>query len=458
MKAQVVADSQKTAEERGLREDIFKLGEVLSDTYEIRGTLGEGGMGQVFEAHDLLLNRKVAIKAHWLTLRQFSLRKEAQALAAVRHPAMVTVYAIGKHREIEYLVMENVPGIAMSTYLEQRQKVADRFTLREPLDILIAIADGLAAVHRAGIAHRDVKPANILLAPGDRIVLTDFGLVTPEFDLETKAAVAGTPSYMAPEAFSNQVEPGASNLLDTYAFGIVAFELLCGTVPYPGENTLQVMFKHVSEPIPRVDEQVAVPARLSDLICELMAKDPRERPQSLEAVAGQLRSIRSSLAHQAPEAPLSVLIIDDTPDIARLMSMYVKLGAPNAEVQIAAGAKVALEMVRKKPPSLIVLDLQMPEMSGVEFFLYLRGARLCEDCTVIAVSASASDADRALLNDLGIGGFIPKGPELRARLTSLVRAFAGTPRVPHKAGGPTDVGRAVEPTGARRTGPVGGRT
>ncbi len=121
MKAQVVADSQKTAEERGLREDIFKLGEVLSDTYEIRGTLGEGGMGQVFEAHDLLLNRKVAIKAHWLTLRQFSLRKEAQALAAVRHPAMVTVYAIGKHREIEYLVMENVPGIAMSTYLEQRQ-------------------------------------------------------------------------------------------------------------------------------------------------------------------------------------------------------------------------------------------------------------------------------------------------------------------------------------------------
>ena len=82
---------------------------------------------------------------------------------------------------------------------------------------------------------------------------------------------------------------------------------------------------------------------------------------------------------------------------------------------------------------MIILDLMMPEMSGVEFFMYLRGARLCEDATVVAVSAGASDADRALLNELGVGAYIPKGPELRVRLTALVRALAGTARAPLKS-------------------------
>ncbi len=406
-------------------DDIFKIGEVVAETYEIRGVLGAGGMGQVFDALDLLLNRRVAIKAHWPTLRQFSLRKEAQALAQIRHPSMVGVYCIGKHSEVEFLVMEHVPGITLESHLAQRKKVGDSLTPREALDILVAVADGLAAVHRAGIAHRDVKPANILLAPGDRVVLTDFGLVTPEFDTKQKL-VAGTPAYMAPEAFSNEVAPGASNLLDVYAFGVLAFELFAGEQPFVGETTLQVMYKHVSAEVPDLTKKAPVPKKLAELVVQLLTKDPAERPSSMEAVAGQLRAIRAALERPATDAQASVLIVDDTPDIAKLMGMYVKMASPNADVTLASGARQALDFMRKKAPDVLVLDLMMPEMNGVELFMYLRGARLCEDVTVVAVSAGASEADLQLLHELGVAYFVPKGPELRRRLVAILKGVLGT--------------------------------
>ena len=407
--------------------DIFKVGELIADTYEIRGVLGAGGMGQVFDAHDVALNRRVAIKAHWPSLRQYSLRNEAQALAAVRHPAMVGVYCLGRHDDIEFMVMEHVPGVTLESHLEQRNKVQDRFTPREAMDVLIAVADGLAAVHRAGIAHRDVKPGNILLAPGERIVLTDFGLVTPEFEPQS-GTIAGTPLYMAPEAFKNTVEAGASNLLDTYAFGVLAYELLTGELPYQDESALKIMYKHVSDPVPKVVDKVRVPPRLSSLVEESMAKDARDRPQSMESIAGQLRALRSALDRPQTDTPLSVLVVDDTPDIAKLIAMYVKLVVPNAEIQIVNAARAALDVIRKKVPQVMLLDLMMPEMSGVELFMYLRGARLCEDCTVVAVSAGASDADIQLLHDLGVSYFISKGPDLRHRIGSVLKELAGMPK------------------------------
>jgi serine/threonine-protein kinase len=279
-------------------------------------------------------------------------------------------------------------------------------------------------VHRAGIAHRDVKPANILLAPGDRIVLTDFGLFTPEF--KPKAGVAaGTPLYMAPEAFRNQVVQGAINLLDTYAFGVIAFELLTGAPPYNDENTMKVMHQHVSAPIPEFPTRLRLPPRLTALVTELLAKDPRDRPQSMEAVAGQLRAIRDAMARTRADSAPRVLVVDDTPELAKLMAMYVKLAVPGAEVQTADGAKQALELIRKKQPEVLLLDLTMPEMSGVELFMYLRGEQLCESTTVIAVSAGARDADLQLLHDLGVSSFISKGPDLRSHISSAMKELFG---------------------------------
>src|SRR5438105_912579 len=130
---------------------IFNVGEVLSEMYEIRSVIGSGGMGQVYEAQDVVLNRRVAIKAAWPHIGGTPLRREAQAMAAIRHSSMVTVHLMARHRGIDYLVMERIYGVSLEAHLAQRRGADERFTVQETLDVLIALAEGLSAVHRAGV-------------------------------------------------------------------------------------------------------------------------------------------------------------------------------------------------------------------------------------------------------------------------------------------------------------------
>src|SRR5579883_193649 len=148
-----------------------RIGDVLGGIYELREQIGMGGMGIVFEAHDRLLNRQVAIKVAWRPHPDYTLRKEGQALAAIRHPSMVTVHAMGEHRGLEYLVMERVTGVTLERHVRDRFTEGAPPTVAEAVSLLAKIADGLAAVHEAGISHRDVKPGNVMLAPRGRIVL-----------------------------------------------------------------------------------------------------------------------------------------------------------------------------------------------------------------------------------------------------------------------------------------------
>jgi serine/threonine-protein kinase len=403
----------------GEPEVIFRVGDVLSDVYEIRGVLGEGGNGQVFEAFDRLLQRRVAIKAQWPSMAKLGpfLRNEARALAAVRHPSLVTVHAMGTHAGSEYLVMELVSGVSLAAYLDRRIASGERVGLHEALDILVAVAEGLAAVHRAGIAHRDVKPANVMLAPPSRVVLADFGLVVPEFAAGTPD-LHGTPEYMAPETIQGEISPGTAHLVDTYALGVLAFELFTGRVPYESESFVEVTMMHVDAPIP---ELPGVPRKVAALVHEMMAKDPLARPQQIESVVWRLRALKTSEVSIVPPKAFDVVVVDDQPDIAKLMAMYVKSAVPSADVAIATSAKQALELVRQKSPSLMIVDLMMPEMTGVELYMYLRGERLAERSTVVAVSAGAGDADVAMLYELGVAHFVEKGTELRRRISEIAK-------------------------------------
>src|SRR5438874_2157269 len=145
---------------------VFTSGEIVGELYEVRELLGMGAMGQVYEAHDRQLNRRVALKVVVPGADASSLRREGQALAAIRHPSVVTVYSMGVHRGIEFLVMERVFGISLDETLEQRRRRGERFAVAEAIDIVVRVAEGLAAVHAAGLSHRDVKPANVMIAPG----------------------------------------------------------------------------------------------------------------------------------------------------------------------------------------------------------------------------------------------------------------------------------------------------
>lgn len=416
-------------------DDIFQIGELLSDNYEVRSVLGAGGMGQVFEAHDLALNRRVAIKAAWPDLRD-SVRKEAQALAAIRHPSMVTVYAIGHHEGVEYVVMERIYGVSLDTHLHRRRSRGEPLTMIEVVDLLIDIGEGLTAVHRAGIAHRDVKPSNIMLAPGNRLVLMDFGLFLPEFEVAGQTTVAGSPQYMSPEAISNEVQAGAGHLVDLYALGIVAYEMLTGDVPFNSEEIMVVWEKHLTVDVPDVRMQRPdTPPRLGELVRSLLLKDPTERPQNIETVVWQLRSIRTHLDRPSTPRPpmpsvntelmagISVLIVDDDKELRRVLSFYVKKAIPDAEVRSVSDGDAAIEAVRQRAPHVMLLDLQMPKMNGIEVAMFLRGMGLAQTTRIISVSAGAQEHDIQLLQQLGITRFITKGAQLQEQVVEAVTAL-----------------------------------
>ncbi|MGZ3456063.1 MAG: serine/threonine-protein kinase [Polyangiales bacterium] len=285
------------------RTQLLRIGELVADTWEVRSKIGEGGMGQVFEAFDRFLQRPVALKV--ARAAEHPLRKEAQALAALRHPSLVTVFAGGVHRELEFVVMERILGVDLAEYIERQMRAGRMLSVAEALDLLAPLAEGLAAVHRAGVAHRDVKPENVLMAPGGRVVLSDFGVFMPEFDIARTAVASGSPAYMAPETIRRDVGPGGGFLVDVYAFGVLAFEVLCLELPYVATNSADFYVAHLSAPIPSLRaKRRDVPTGLESLVTACLAKDATERPQSMADVAFQLRTFSASL-REAEQSPMS---------------------------------------------------------------------------------------------------------------------------------------------------------
>ncbi len=273
-----------------MMEPLFARGELVSGHYEVRDLLGGGSMGQVFDAHDLDLNRRVALKAAFPHLDRALLRREAQGLAAVRHHGVVGVYALGEHRDVPYFAMERLLGQSLEARIEALQSEGELFSIGEAIDALVKLADVLAAVHDAGIAHRDVKPANVMMVVGERLVLTDFGIVAPERSVIRGMPVVGTLEYMAPETIEGTTSPGNGFLVDVYAFGVLAFELVAGRRPFVGETVRETLSMHVRDPVPSLAEaRDDVPPLLDAIVTELLQKDPLDRPQSMASVASRLR-------------------------------------------------------------------------------------------------------------------------------------------------------------------------
>ena len=286
----------------------FEVGQLLDDTYEIRAVLGTGGMGEVYEAHDRALNRRVAIKVVREHVSSDYLLREGRALAAIRHPGVVAVHTMGRSHGVPFLVLERVQGLSLDHLIDERRARGERFEIGEAVDLLVAIADALSVVHRAGLAHRDVKPANVMLAPGGRVVLMDFGLVLPHADRAGHRSVAGSVDYMPPEALSGEVVEGAAHLVDVYGLGVLAFELLTGILPFDRQDAKDP--KRTARSAPRISgHRSDVPKALEALVGQLLASDPNERPQTAEAALWQLRTLRSRIG-TGEVRPLSVLIVD----------------------------------------------------------------------------------------------------------------------------------------------------
>jgi serine/threonine-protein kinase len=282
------------------REDVLPtpptgspLPTVIAERYRLDRSLGNGGMGEVFEATDLTLHRSVAVKLMSSSLVQDQpararFLREARALAQVNSPNVVAVYDAGEDAQRPYLVMELVEG----TTLEQELRRTGRVEPVRAVAIATGIAGGLAAAHERGIVHRDVKPSNVFLTPSDAAKIGDFGIARlerPDATLTLTGQTFGSPPYMSPEqATGGKVDARA----DLYSLGCVLFQMLVGRRPFSGDDAVSLVYQHVHATPPRVDAlDPDVPAPLGTLVAGLMAKDPDDRPASAAEVQRALESV-----------------------------------------------------------------------------------------------------------------------------------------------------------------------
>ncbi|MCX7623223.1 MAG: serine/threonine protein kinase [Thermomicrobium sp.] len=263
---------------------------VIAGRYRVEAPLGHGGMATTYLARDLVLDRPVAVKV----LRTAGpsapdparFEREARAAAAVSHPNVVQVYDAGQDGELRYIVLEWVDGGDLARLIRERAPLPVDEVVRIGLDIV----QGLAAIHRAGIVHRDVKPANVLLDRHGRAKLTDFGIARRSDDptLTGPAELLGTAAYVAPERVRGEPATAASDL---YAVGVVLYELLTGRLPYPGETPEELLAQHLhAAPLPLRRWRRDVPPALEQVVLRALAKDPAARFRSAEAMAAALQA------------------------------------------------------------------------------------------------------------------------------------------------------------------------
>ncbi|MEU5444638.1 serine/threonine-protein kinase [Streptomyces griseofuscus] len=274
--------------------------------------LGQGGMGEVWRARDELLGRTVALK---LLLPGNSdptaadrFRREAQTAARLNHPHVVAVYDAGVHDGRGFLVMELVDGHSLS------QELAAHTALDpgQVASLAAQTANGLAAAHRMGVVHRDIKPGNLLLSADGTLKIGDFGIASilddPSAALTATGQVLGTSVYLAPErALGRPAEPAS----DVYALGYVLYQLATGHPPFHADSTLGVVYQHVDAlPTPPIQLRPELPGVLSDYLLRMLAKDPAARPTAQQAAdwfAAQHRTADRVLPSTQPAsaAPIS---------------------------------------------------------------------------------------------------------------------------------------------------------
>src|SRR6185312_10594931 len=272
-------------------------------------------MATVYVATDLRLERRVALKVmhgHLSddTVFQSRFIQEARAAARLADPHVVNVFDQGQDGDMAYMVMEYLPGITLRELMREQR----RLTIPQTITIMDAILSGLAAAHRAGIVHRDVKPENVLLAEDGRIKIGDFGLArATTANTATGQLLLGTISYLAPELVTRGTADARS---DIYALGIMLYEMLTGEQPYKGEQPMQIAYQHATDPVPRPRvKNPGVPEQLDELVTWATEKAPDDRPVDAREMLDRLREIERDLGiyPQVARTPPTRTVREGTP-------------------------------------------------------------------------------------------------------------------------------------------------
>ena len=307
-------------------------GELIDNRYLLQRQIASGGMATIYAGLDTRLDRPVAVKimhAHLANDEAFVSRfiKEAKATAALSHPNIVSIQDQGWNEggpPAVFLVMELVEGSTLRDYLNENGSL----TVEQTLQLITPVLSALSAAHRIGIIHRDIKPENILISKDGRIKVADFGLARNIAMGQTMTAessvVLGSVSYLSPEQFQRGVADARS---DIYAIGIVLFEMLTGDKPYSGETPIQIAYRHVNDRIPNIQTiNSAIPASVAELVYEVTAPNPDQRPKDAEELLSKLKEIQAKIDPKRRQMSLEL----DLPPVVSKKSKRGKVSVTSA--------------------------------------------------------------------------------------------------------------------------------
>ena len=264
---------------------MITKGQKINDRYEVIRSIGEGGMANVYLGYDTILDRNVAIKILRGDLsndEKFVRRFQREALSAssLAHPNIVEMYDVGEDDGLYYIVMEYIEGKTLKQLLKKRGTL----TLSEAIDIMSQLTDGMAHAHDSYIIHRDLKPQNIMIKDDGQIKITDFGIAMAlnSTQLTQTNSVMGSVHYLPPEQASGK---GCTIKSDIYSMGIIFYELLSGSLPFKGDNAVEIALKHMREPLPSLrEENSAIPQSIENIVKKATAKNPKNRYDSARSM------------------------------------------------------------------------------------------------------------------------------------------------------------------------------
>ena len=406
-------------------------GTLVGGTYRIEGVLGVGGMGVVAAALDERLERRVAIKfvkSSMMVLPQMKdlFAEEARAMARLSHPNVLAVYTFGEHGDTPYFAMEFVDGQTAEQWVAGHAPGVWP-SIDDVVKIVSQACTGVDAIHATGTMHRDLKPSNLLIDKAFRVAVGDFGVARTPEPGEAPGPLVGTAAYMAPEAAFGE-ETFREQARDVYALGCIAYELLVGRPPFVGESEMNVLTQHVLQvPVPPSQRRLGLPPVYDDVIMKALAKDVDER----YLTAGDFRDALLA-AHRGTADPTRILVVDDDPDWRQLLVSKLGVRFPKAVVDQVGDGATALEAFCESPYSVVLVDLEMPEMDGTKLTTLLRKIDSAHRTPIIVLTAAGGPSEWKRLSAIGADAFLVKpvddeDVELVIRRTLRARRAAAGP-------------------------------
>jgi serine/threonine protein kinase len=397
--------------------EVDLVRQELREEYDVLEELGRGGMAIVFRARERQLEREVAIKVLPFSLafdREFVERfqREARTAARLEHPNIIPIYRVGRSGRVIYFIMKFLRGKPLTSELAARGTLPPAEIRR----ILSEVARALAYAHKHDIVHRDIKPDNIMFDDHGQAVVTDFGIAKAASGgkLTGTGMSIGTPHYMSPEQAKAQALDGRS---DIYSLGVVAYQCLVGSVPFDGEDSFSIGYKHIMEEIPAPPLETAEQKTLFSIIRRMMAKAPTDRFQNADELVQALES-------NAPQRYISESTLPMSPLARERISTAQTTPLPKIDTRAVAASRPQPQ--RSVLSGLVLFVVIVGGLAGGGFYAYKQGL-------IFASAAPAGDSTAAPAMDSSV-----------ARLAdSLLRAESTTAPVPVPAPSPAPVATEV---------------